>query len=173
MLSGRVAFLALTLLSVSAHAEDGGTSMPQLDPTYYLSQLFWLALCGVALYVVMARVALPRVAAMIDQRDEQVRHDLELAHKLKQQAEDIKVSYTRAVREAEDKAKARLDALAKTMKTQQDAALHETVERLQHQIKETENYLRGEKDVLLRDLKVYADNVSKIIIKELNAKRAA
>lgn len=172
-MSGRVAFLVLMVLSVSARADDGGSSMPQLDPTFYLSQLFWLAVTGVTLYVVMARVALPRVSAMIDRRDEQVRRDLETAHKLKQQAEDIKVAYTRALREAEDKAKTRLDTLTAELKASQDAALAQTGDRLQKQIRETENYLRGETDVLLRDLKIYADNLSKTIISELKKKQAA
>ena len=86
-----------------ARAEEASadSSMPQLDPTYYMSQLFWLILCGATLYWLMDKVALPRVSRMVDLRDDQVRRDLELAYKLKQQAEDVKVDYTRALRDAD------------------------------------------------------------------------
>lgn len=158
-----------------ARAEEASadSSMPQLDPTYYMSQLFWLILCGATLYWLMDKVALPRVSRMVDLRDDQVRRDLELAYKLKQQAEDVKVDYTRALRDADDNARSVIDGMVKDLKTTQEKSLAEAVDRFNQQVLKTEIYLRGEKDVLLRDLKVYADNLAKMIVTELKNKQAA
>jgi F-type H+-transporting ATPase subunit b len=157
-----------------ARAEEAAaeTSMPQLDSTYYLSQLFWLAICGVTMYWLMASVALPRVSKMVDRRDEQVRQDLEAAYKLKQQAEDIKVDYTRALREADEKAKNLIETLVKDVKAKQEKSVQDAVERIQRKIAETETYLRGEKDVLLRDQNVMAESLAKSAFAELQKEAA-
>src|SRR5690606_13584979 len=167
---------SLALLAPAfARAEEAAAEapMPQLDPTYYLSQLFWLAICGGIMYWLMAKVALPRVSKMVDQRDDQVRQDLEAAYKLKQQAEDIKVSYTKALRDADDQAKSLIDGLVKEIKLHQEKELAAAIQRLQDRVQETETYLRGEKDVLLADLNVYASEISGIVLKELHNKRHA
>ncbi len=173
-LSVGLTLFALLVVPAFARAEEAAdVPMPQLDPTHYVSQLFWLLICGVTLYVLMARVALPRVSTMIDRRDDQVREDLELAYKLKQQAEEIKVSYTKALRDADDRAKALIEGAVHDFRTESEKELIATVDRLQEKIQEVETYLRGEKDVLLADLKVYASKLSGIILKELDTKRQA
>jgi F-type H+-transporting ATPase subunit b len=167
-------FSLVLLAPALARAEEAAAenSMPQLDPTYFASQIFWLFLCGGIMYALMAKFALPRVSAMVDRRDEQVRQDLELAYKLKQQAEDIKVSYTKALRDADDKAKALIEGLVKELKGKQDKTLADAMLRIDDKITKTEIYLRGEKDVLLRDLNIMADKLAKSIVNELQKKAA-
>ena len=42
--------------------------MPQFNPAWFASQVFWLAIVFIALYYVLSRVLLPRLAETIDQR---------------------------------------------------------------------------------------------------------
>ena len=60
--------------------------MPQLDFSTFPSQIFWLAVIFVLLYLLMARVALPRVSAMIDARKARIEGDLERAAQMKTEA---------------------------------------------------------------------------------------
>ena len=49
------------LVVLAAAAGEGGGGMPQFNPEFYSSQLFWLAVSFIALYLLLSRVALPRI----------------------------------------------------------------------------------------------------------------
>lgn len=57
--------------------------MPQLDPEYYISQLFWLALCFGVLYIVMRYIALPKAVSILTKREQFILEGLARAEKLR------------------------------------------------------------------------------------------
>ncbi len=67
--------------------------MPQLDPSSYASQLIWLAITFVIFYLVMLRVALPRVSEVLEKRQNRISYDLEKATSLKAEAESVLAEY--------------------------------------------------------------------------------
>lgn len=67
--------------------------MPQLDPSSYASQLIWLVITFGIFYLVMARVALPRVSEVLETRQDRIAHDLETATSLKVEAENVLAEY--------------------------------------------------------------------------------
>jgi F-type H+-transporting ATPase subunit b len=70
----------ITLLS----AEVG---MPQLDPTYWMSQAFWLILIFTTLYLILSNVFIPKIKNSIDNRENKIKDDLDEAQELKNLAE--------------------------------------------------------------------------------------
>lgn len=78
--------------------------MPQFDPQFFLPQLFWLAVLFGILYLLMSRVALPRVAEVLETRQDRIAHDLDRAEELKKQAEAVLKAYEAAAAEARGKA---------------------------------------------------------------------
>lgn len=160
-------------VEVAEHvSEEGGSSMPQLDPTYYPSQLFWLAVSGIILYILMAKIALPRVSKVVDQRDDQVRQDLEKAAKLRQEAESIKVVYMRSLRDADERARSLTDRVVREIKVKQTVALEESMKTINASLLETETRLRSEKDALLDNLDTVSEKLTGAIVTELSKKRA-
>ena len=75
--------LLLTLKTVNA-AEAG---MPQLDPTYWASQGFWLILIFTILYISISKFYLPKIKDNLDNRENKIKEDLENANKFKEQSE--------------------------------------------------------------------------------------
>lgn len=73
---------------------------PQLDPSSYPSQLFWLAVTFVVMYVLLSKLALPRVAKVLEVRQSQKDGDLTKAGQLSEEAEKIKVTYEKSLAEA-------------------------------------------------------------------------
>ncbi|MDX2073397.1 MAG: hypothetical protein SFX19_03415 [Alphaproteobacteria bacterium] len=67
--------------------------MPQLDPTWFASQLFWLAVCFTLLYVLLARVILPPLGRTIMRRSHTISSDFEAAESAKNLAERAKQDY--------------------------------------------------------------------------------
>ncbi len=80
--------------------------MPQFDPSMFAPQIVWLALVFVVFYLLMSRVALPRISEVLEARSTQISHDLERARALKAETDQVVAAYEAAV------AKARSDASA-------------------------------------------------------------
>ena len=84
------------------HAPAGahGRSFPPFDATTFASQLLWLAIVFVALYLLMSRLALPRVSAIIAARQGRIAGDLAEAEKLKGETEAALAAYEKMLAEA-------------------------------------------------------------------------
>ena len=66
-------------------AESGG--MPQLNPEFWVSQIFWLIITFGTLYVVLSKLILPKVSANLELRKSQIQENIEAAEKQKQNSE--------------------------------------------------------------------------------------
>jgi F-type H+-transporting ATPase subunit b len=129
--------------------EQSAPGLPQLDPTYFASQLFWLAICGLILYVVMARFALPRIANLQTSRDTFVQDHLHQAAQLRSQAETAKISYELALREAESKAKTLLTDTAADLSKKNELAMHDAMDKVQKTIDQAEARLLDQKQQIM------------------------
>ena len=67
--------------------------MPQLVLEDWVPQLIWLAISFVVLYLIMSRVALPRIGTVIEQRRDRIAHDLDQAAHLKQETDQAIAAY--------------------------------------------------------------------------------
>ena len=94
-----------------AHTEadgghHGGGTFPPFDSSTFASQLVSLLVFFVALYIIVSRVALPRVAAVIDARQNKIEGDLAEAQKLKDESESALKAYEGDLAAARSKAQA-------------------------------------------------------------------
>ncbi len=85
-------------------ASEHGRGFPPFDATTFASQLLWLAITFVALYLLMSRLALPRVSGIIAARQDKIADDLAQAERLKGETEAALAAYEKTL------AKARSDA---------------------------------------------------------------
>lgn len=88
-----------------APAEHGG-GFPPFDSHTFGGQLLWLAIAFGALYVLMSKVALPRVAAILEERSNRIEGDLDKAAKLKSETDAAIAAYEKALADAKAKAQA-------------------------------------------------------------------
>lgn len=88
------------------HSEEhgAGTGMPQLDATTYASQILWLIVTFSLLYYLLKTKALPRVADILEARQERISNDLDKAAELRVEAEAAAEEYAKVVAEAQQKA---------------------------------------------------------------------
>lgn len=78
--------------------------MPQLQIYDWAPQLIWLAISFIALYVIMARVALPRISTVLEERRDRIASDLDAAEQLKKDTEEAIAAYEQALTEARNRA---------------------------------------------------------------------
>ncbi|MBL8783203.1 MAG: F0F1 ATP synthase subunit B' [Alphaproteobacteria bacterium] len=85
----------------AAHDAHGAKpGLPQLDISTFASQLFWLLISFVILYVVISRVAAPKIGGVIQDRANRIRGDLETAAKAKRDSEAAIAGYDKALADA-------------------------------------------------------------------------
>ena len=66
-------------------AESGG--MPQLNPEFWISQIFWLTLTFGILYIVLSKLILPKISANLELRKSQIQENVEAAEKQRESSE--------------------------------------------------------------------------------------
>ena len=66
-------------------AESGG--MPQLNPEFWVSQIFWLTLTFGGLYLVLSKLILPKISANLESRKSQISDNIEAADKQREESE--------------------------------------------------------------------------------------
>ena len=77
--------IALSALNKNLFAAEAG--MPQLDPTYWASQAFWLILIFSVLYISISKFYLPKIKDNLENRENKIKEDLENASKFKEESE--------------------------------------------------------------------------------------
>lgn len=95
----------------AAAADHGGEAasavgMPQLDFATFPNQIFWLVVTLVAIYLILTRVALPRIGAVLAERQGTITNDIAAAEDLKRQAAAAEDAYNKALADARSEAQA-------------------------------------------------------------------
>ena len=83
---------------------DGHGGFPPFEPSSFASQIFWLVITFVALYIIVSRVALPRVGSIIEQRRNTIDGDLAEAQRLKDESDKQIAAYEEELAQARAKA---------------------------------------------------------------------
>src|SRR5271156_3820270 len=92
----------------TAHTEApaGHRPFPPFESQHFPSQLLWLALTFILLYVLMSRIALPRIGSIFAERAKRISDDLAAANRFKEQSEAANAAYQKSLAEARDRAQA-------------------------------------------------------------------
>ena len=93
--------IAFSAIKTDLFAAEAG--MPQLDPTYWASQAFWLVLIFTALYISIAKFYLPKIKNNLDDRQNKIKDDLDDANKFKELSEAKFKEYERILEDAKKK----------------------------------------------------------------------
>jgi F-type H+-transporting ATPase subunit b len=118
----------------TAHTEApaGHSKFPPFESEYFPSQLVWLAISFVLLYVLMSRIALPRIGGIMAARSKVISDDLAAAEQLKEQSNAAQTAYEKALADA----RGRGQAIAGATRDQQARETEELHKRLEAQLKE-------------------------------------
>ena len=84
----------------TTEAAGAAPGMPQLDFSTFPNQIFWLVVTLVVIYMVLSRVALPRIASVLAERQGTITNDIAAAEDLKQKATEAEAAYDKALADA-------------------------------------------------------------------------
>ncbi|WP_158965318.1 F0F1 ATP synthase subunit B' [Chachezhania sediminis] len=114
----------------SVAAESAG--MPQLDPAVFPNLIFWLIVALIALYLILSRVALPRIAGILSERHGTIANDLAAAEDLKAKAAEADAAYNQALADA----RAEAQKIAADTRAEIQADLDEAIAQADAEISE-------------------------------------
>jgi F-type H+-transporting ATPase subunit b len=141
--------------------------MPQLHAADWAPQLIWLAITFIGLYLIMARVALPRFGQIIEQRRDRIANDLDQAARLKEQTEQAIAAYEADLAEARAKAHGIAQETRNKLNAEterQRAALEETLEA---KTAEAEAKIKEAKEAAMAQVKDVAGETAEAIVAKL------
>lgn len=87
-------------IEAAGHGGGEAVGMPQLDFSSWPNQIFWLVIALVAIYLILSRIALPRIAAVLAERAGTVTNDIAAAEELKLKAHEAEEAYNKALADA-------------------------------------------------------------------------
>jgi len=76
--------------------------MPQLNPEFFISQLFWLFLTFLFLLIFLWKISLPRISSVLEKREKKINEDINSAKKLQAEAEEIQKDIDSQLRKAKE-----------------------------------------------------------------------
>ena len=153
-----ISFLAFApFVASDVFAAEAG--MPQLDPTYWASQVFWLAIIFSSIYFLIAKIFIPKIKSNIDAREDKIRKDIEEANLLKEEADKKLKKYNTLIEEAKVSAKKMLFDSRKKLNEDIQIKKDQIEKEIQ---KETEN---AEKEI--KKFKISSSNKVGLISEEI------
>ena len=160
-----------TETATGAEASSGG--MPQLDFSTWGNQIFWLVLALIAIYLILSRVALPRIAAILAERQGTITNDIAAAEDFKAKAADAEAAYDKALVDARAEAQ-RIIAEAKAeMQADLDKAIAEADKQIAAKSAESEKAISETRAGALENVKAVAKDTAKEIVAAMGGKADA
>lgn len=154
-------------------AEEAASGMPQLDFSTFPNQIFWLVIALVAIYLILSRTALPRIAAILAERQGTVTNDLAAAEELKLRAEEAEAAYDKALADARAEAQKIVDETRAKIQAELDAELARADAQIAERTAESEKAIAEIRESAASTVKEVARDVAKEIVAALGAKADA
>lgn len=152
---------------VAAEGEHEEATFPPFDPTFFASQLLWLAITFVALYLLMGRVIIPRIGGILEDRRDRIARDLEQADRLKQQSNDAIASYEKALSDARNRAFRIAGEARDAAKTEAAGKQAATEAVLDRQLADAEKRIADIKAKALADVGAIASEAAEAVVERL------
>ena len=149
--------------------------MPQLAFDTFVPQLVWLVITFGFLYLMMARVALPRIATVLEERRDRIADDLDQAEQFKLQTDDAIAAYEKALADARANAHEIAQATRDRLHEETERQRQSIEARLAEKIATAEKQIAATKEKALGNVRAVAIEVADAVVTELlgNTDRAA
>ena len=154
-----------TLFSGSLFSAEAG--MPQLDPKYWASQTFWLIIIFLSIYLLMAKIFIPKIKDNIDARENKIRKDLEEAKMFREEAEKKSKNYKNLIENAKIEAKKILSESRQKLNEDMLLKKEKIQKEIEKEITKTEVEIRKFKSSSLNKMEKISENIVSNILKDI------
>ena len=146
-------------------AESGG--MPQLNPEFWISQIFWLILTFGILYLVLSRLILPKISNNLESRKSQILENIEAAEKQREDSETKLSEYEEIISKSKLQAKTIFNQSREKALKDINAKKEVLNKQIENEISEAEKEIKSLRDGAPEKINKIAIETSSELIKKL------
>ena len=159
--------------NTSTATEAATPGMPQLDFSTFGNQIFWLVVTLVVIYLILSRVALPRIAGVLAERIGTISNDLAAAEDLKAKAVAAEEAYDQALSDARAEATKIVASTKADMNAELDAAIAKADAEISQRTAESEKVISEIRATALESVEEVAKNTAMALVSALGGKEDA
>jgi len=154
----------------TAHTEADahGRAFPPFEKDTFASQLVSLVVAFVALYLIVSRIALPRVGGLIDERQNKIEGDLAAAQKLKDESDDALKAYESELASARARAQAIGTETREKLNAASEAERKTLEDRLSAKLAEAEKTIAATREKAMGNVRGIAADAATAIVQRLS-----
>ena len=159
--------LCIVLLLSASQAFGAEVGMPQLNPEFWVSQIFWLILIFSSLYIIMWKIFLPKISDSIENRKSRIIGDLNETQKLKENAEKKLREYNKIIEDTKKEAKKIIEDNKKKLENDIKNKKQKFNEEIEKELMSAEKEIKSLKKLSISSINKIAAEVSSEVIKQL------
>lgn len=141
--------------------------MPQLNPEFFVSQLFWLAVFFSFLLIFLWRVSLPRISLVLEKRQRKIDENLSSAKMLQEQAQEIESNINNKISKAKQDADEKIKKAISSLQSDVSTKLSTLDEELEIKISNSEKEILRSKESQMKNIDNEIANITKITVSKI------
>ena len=145
--------------------------MPQLEITTYPSQIFWLVVSFLILYLIMSRIIIPRISSVIKSRESEIKNNIHIAEQMYKDTEIINNEYEETKKKIEEEARGIINHLKETTSKKIAKNTDSLKKKLEDILEKNEQEIINNKKKVLKEINKISLNLSEEILKKLSNKK--
>ena len=148
-------------------ASEHGKGFPPFEKQTFASQLLWLAIFFIALYAIIARLAIPRIGGIIAARSQRVNDDLGEANRLKDQSDAALKAYEASLAEARGRAQAMANETRGRLNAEAEEQRRKLEADLNARLAKAEEVIAATKTAAMTNVRGIATDTASAIVERL------
>lgn len=152
---------------MATETTEHAQGMPQLDFSTFPNQIFWLVVTLIVIYLLMSRVALPRIASVLTERHGAIQSDLDKADEMKAKAVEAETAYNQALVDARAEAQSIVAHARAEIQKDLDVAMLKADAEIAVKTAESAAAIKEISASAVAAIKVVANDTAKEIVKAM------
>ena len=152
---------------MATETTEHAQGMPQLDFSTFPNQIFWLVVTLIVIYLLMSRVALPRIASVLTERHGAIQSDLDKADEMKAKAVEAETAYNQALVDARAEAQSIVAQARAEIQKDLDVAMLKADAEIAVKTAESAAAIKEISANAVAAIKVVANDTAKEIVKTM------
>ena len=155
----------LILSNNSVASEKAG--MPQLDPEFWFSQVFWLTVSFGLMYLILPKIVLPKISQNLESRKEQIQNNIEIADNQREESEKKLAEFDEIIKKSKIEASVHLNEIRQKLNAEINKKKEEIDKQIKLEIENTEKEIFNLKKDSSNKINQIAKEISVELVKQI------
>ena len=141
--------------------------MPQFNPEFFVTQLFWLVVTFSFLFIFLWRLSLPRIGIVLEKRERKINEDLTAAKELQSEAENIQDKIEQQLKQARSDASELIKSSSASFQDKAQNEITKLEKELDEKIADSSNKIENSKNESLNQIQLQINEITKLTLSKI------